>query len=292
MRSMTGFGRGHASEAGRHVRAEIKTVNHRFFDISIRAPRIMASFEDRIRHEIREHILRGHAEVLLTFTASEASGTTAVVDMAQVELLAKAAQEIASAAGCENGLTAANIMQMDDVVLFEPTETEVLAVQALALSAVREACSEVVTARTLEGDALWSDVLKRAKVLESLVDRINEREPFVVKEYAARLADRIRDLAPDTDPANDSRVAQEVAIFADRCNVSEEVVRIRSHLSRLRKAEQVGGAQGRNLDFLVQELNREFNTIGSKSQDTLLTDFVLDAKAEVEKIREQVQNIE
>lgn len=289
---MTGFGKCQVAEDGRQVHAEVRSVNHRFLDLSLRIPRLLVPYEQKMRELLKNRLGRGHVEVYMTYASDAGNGAGAVIDMARVSSYADAASRIAKAVGIENNFGTAELLQMGDVLSFEADDEEAAAAGRLALEALTKALDEVTDARQREGDSLWEDILMRADKLEELASRIETREPEVVREYRDRLSERVGELMPEGAPIDEQRIAQEIAIFADRCNVTEEVIRVRSHLSRLREAGNAGGPQGRNLDFIAQELNREFNTIGSKSQDCDVTNCVLDAKTEVEKIREQIQNIE
>lgn len=293
MKSMTGFGTGQAADGGIVARAEVKSVNHRYLDFSLRMPHVLGPWEEQIRRTVKEHLNRGHVEMDVTCTIDSPGAETAFVNTTRVASYVAAADAIAEQTGLPSDLTVSQILQLDDVLSFKMSERESDAAGQLALEAVRLACENLVDSRQREGAALWADVRKRIGLLRAIADRITEREPVVVAEYAERMSSRIRDLLRGSSvPVDPQRLAQEVAFFADRASITEELIRIRSHLDRLEKAGSGKGPQGRNMDFIAQELNREFNTIGSKSQDCALSTEVLAAKTEVERIREQVQNIE
>lgn len=291
LRSMTGFGKCQLSQEGRKISVEIKTINHRFLDLSIRMPRSMIALEEVIRREIRKRIARGRVEVFVTYASEAPDAREAFVDMSLAGAYARAAREISIALEIENDLRVSHVLSLPDVVTFSDSEAEIELLKDLLTSAVDEACAELVRAREREGLELEKDISGRLSILEKLADEIGERAEAVVEEYRDRLAERVRVLASNMklDPM---RMAQEVAVFADRCDVTEEVIRVRSHIGQFRTLLESSEPQGRNLDFLLQELNREFNTIGSKSQDRDLAKNVIEAKGQVEKIKEQIQNIE
>lgn len=292
MRSMTGFGKCFLSENGRQVRVEAKSVNHRYLDISIRAPHLLNAAEQAVREAVKDYAARGHIDITIAYASEREGAGKAVVDMARVCSYVDAAKQIAQYTGLDNHLPMAAILQMPDVVSFETSDEEARLAAELAVRAVRTACEEMAASRAREGRALWSDISERARHLQVLSARIRDRCPAVVAEYAERLSGRIRELAQPGIEPDAQRVSQEVAIFADRCDMTEELTRIEAHIHQLLSSDTGSGARGRALDFLAQELNREFNTIGSKSQDSIISSSVIEAKAEVEKIREQIQNIE
>lgn len=291
MNSMTGFGRCEIVRDGRLLEMEIKTVNHRFLDLSIRTPRFMGCHEQELRDVLKSYLRRGHVEVFVRYASERDDATKAILDTAQVQAYADAAKQISQMLDIENDLSVSNILAVPDILSCEPSESEIEAIGVLLVEAARKACEQVVSARENEGLRLWEDIEGRLDKLWEITNVIEKKEPVLVAEYQLRLSERLKELM-DSLPVDETRVAQEVAIFADRANVTEEITRIRAHLTQLRELSDAEGAQGRNMDFIVQELNREFNTIGSKSQDTDVTRAALDGKAEVEKIREQVQNIE
>lgn len=292
MRSMTGFGKSELVRDGRQIRVEVKSVNHRYLDVSTRMPHLLNSADQAVRNVLKEYVARGHIELTIGYVSDSPQSGKAVVDMARVMAYVDAASAIAEHTGLPNDLSVVRVLQMGDIVTFEPSNEEENVAREMALEALRAACEEMVAAREREGTALWADIAERVQRLRAIADILEERESDVVMRYKERLEARVNDLTgPDIVP-DPQRIAQEIALFADRCNVTEEVIRIRSHLDRIEAAGLSRTPQGRHLDFLAQELHREFNTIGSKSQDEVLADNVIRAKAEVEKIREQVQNLE
>jgi uncharacterized protein (TIGR00255 family) len=291
MKSMTGFGKSEITKDGRKIRVEIKSVNHRFLDINIRMPRFLLFLEDEIRKYLKTVLARGRVDVFVNYSSELSDAKKVVVDMPMIHGYYSAAAEIEKTLGVQNNLNAAELLKLPDAVTFEENDADVEIIKELLLSTVRAAAEELLAAREAEGAELLVDVNQRLKQILQLADDIAKKEEVVLEEYRVKLKERISDLL-DGAQADENRLAQEVAIFADRCNITEEVVRIRSHVEQFSVAAGSGLPQGRNLDFIVQELNREFNTIGSKSSDAGITKMVINGKVEIEKIREQIQNLE
>ena len=290
MNSMTGFGKCEVSSGTRKVRVEVKTVNHRYLDINIRMPLFLGELEAEIRSAIKTHLSRGRVEIAVQYASQgEESGT--MVNYSIISGYLAAVEEIASRFAIPNDTSVSQLMLLPDVISTQPGDKDLEIIRGLLKEAAEGALDELVAARKREGEQLKKDMTARLAILEEAADRIEEREPLVVDGYRTRLRARIAELQP-TLPLHEERLEQEVAVFADRCNVTEEVVRIRSHIGQFRSLSKKEGPVGKNLDFILQELNREFNTVGSKAQDTEVTNAVIAAKAEIEKIREQVQNIE
>lgn len=290
MNSMTGFGKAEAADSDRKICIEMKSVNHRYLDISIRAPHFLGQFEAEIRRAVKEHISRGRVEITVLY-ASRAPETGTLVNLSLVGGYLEAVSQICSAYGVPNDITVSQLVSLPDVVTAQPAEADAEMIRALISAAAHGALRELMQARAAEGAELAADMLPRLALLRCAADEIAAREEDVVCAYRSRLTQRIADLTADLS-VEPQRIEQEVALFADRCNVTEEVVRVRSHIEQFAQMAAAEGPVGKNLDFLLQELNREFNTIGSKAQDAQVTDRVIAAKAELEKIREQIQNIE
>lgn len=288
---MTGFGKCEKSIDGRKIRIEIKTVNNRFLDINIRQPRFMICYEELIRTNIKKQLQRGRVDVFIYYSSDRSDSKSVSVDISLVEGYMKAAELIAEHIGIKNDLTVSQIMKLSDAVIIEENENDEEAVKQLLSETLEESLKELITARRIEGSQLKIDILKRLDLLIAITDEIKEFEEVVVEEYRTKLKDRL-DAVLENNMIDEQRLAQEAAVYADRINITEELVRIGSHILRFKALANESGAQGRNMDFIVQELNREFNTIGSKSQNGIILENVLKAKGEIEKIREQIQNVE
>ncbi|MBO6061591.1 MAG: YicC family protein [Clostridia bacterium] len=289
--SMTGFGRANLLIDGREITVELKSVNHRYLDLGFRMPRHVSFLEDEIRRVLTERLTRGHVDVFVTYRNTRTDARTAVFDPALLEAYLKAAAECSEKYGLRNDLSVTSALRLPDVVDVVESEEDREAVTALLKEALGKACDELIEMRRIEGERLCKDLIARLETVLSIRSAIAERAPGVVADYRAKLNERIASLLelPQIDTA---RLATEVALFADKANVDEELVRLQSHVAAARDLLENGSAVGRKLDFIVQEMNREFNTIGSKANDKDITALVIEGKAEIEKIREQVQNLE
>jgi len=291
MKSMTGYGKGACERAGRCVTVELKSVNHRFLDLNIKLPKSFSQFEDVIRKCVQRRISRGHIDVYLNFedAAAEANVFVANVELARNYLAAAA--KLSAEVGIEDDLTLSSLVKVPDII--ERCEAEVPdeELAALITQAVESAICELEEMRAVEGKAIAADISAKLKLIEGFVERIAERAPHVVTDYRDRLKQRVTELTSEA-AVDDARIASEVAIFSDRCSIDEELTRLKAHIAQLFKFLASDGDCGRKIDFLLQEMNRETNTIGSKANDLIITQNVLKLKNEIEKIREQAQNIE
>ena len=291
MKSMTGFGKSEIALDGRKLRVEIKTVNHRFLDISIREPRFMVFLEDEVRKHIKKSINRGRVDIFIYYSSEREDAKNVIVDMPLINAYIEAAENISRQHGIVNDLGVTALMRLPDAVTYEDEHSDEDALRELLYTNLDAALEELKAAREKEGEQLKKDIMKRLDTILVYVNNIASKEDIVVYEYKMKLKERLQELL-DGAEINEQRLAQEVTFYADRCNITEELVRIRSHVKQFKAAAEEDTPQGRNMDFIVQELNREFNTIGSKTQDGEILKQVIAGKGEVEKIREQIQNIE
>ncbi|MBE5785451.1 MAG: YicC family protein [Clostridiales bacterium] len=289
--SMTGFGRASAASDGREITVELKSVNHRYLDLSFRMPRHIGFVEDVLRQLFSEQLSRGHVDIYLNYRNTRSDARTVVIDESLMGAYLDAARKAAAQYGLRDDITLATAMRFPDVTDVIEAEEDREAVIALAKEAALRAVTALRHTRREEGERLCNDLLGRVTTVENIAAKIRLREPFVVEEYRTRLNERIENAlgAVEVDRA---RLATEVALFADKASINEELVRLASHVEQMRTVLGAEEAVGRRLDFIVQEMNREFNTIGSKANDTEITNHVIAGKGEIEKIREQVQNIE
>ena len=291
MQSMTGYGRGIVSADGREITIELKSVNHRFLDVSMRLPRHLLFLEDRIRKQISETLKRGHVDVFLNYRNTRNDSKQVVINTPVLASYVGAAREANESLRLQDDLGLAAVLSLPGVTEVLEADEDQEAVAVLCHDALEAALKELVGMRTLEGARLLADLSGKADAIASLADRIEERAPSVVTDYRDRLRRKISQLLESGD-VDETRLAMEVAVFADRAAVDEEVVRLHSHVRQMRLLFEDPEPVGKRLDFIVQEINREFNTIGSKANDAELTNLVLSGKTETEKIREQIQNIE
>ena len=298
LRSMTGFGRGEYSDDNFSFIIEIKTVNHRYNEVAIRLPRFLNALEDRIRKTILKTVSRGRADVFITADYVNSEGCIVKVDKALALAYHNALQEISMAIGLDGVKLSeqAEVMHLSrcsDVISVKEGYFNVESLWPKMLLAIEEALTRLAEMRTAEGDNIKADLLQRANIIAAKLALVEERTPLVVGEYEKRLAERINDLLKDYEQSLEpERLLQEVAIFSDRVNTTEEMVRLKSHIKQFKIMLESGEPVGRKMDFLIQEFNREANTIASKANDFTIAQIVVEIKGEIEKIREQVQNIE
>lgn len=290
MQSMTGYGRCQAVLDGREMTLEVKTVNHRFLDLSFRLPRNVGFLEEMLRRELASGFQRGHMDVLVAYRNTRSDARQVRVDAALAAAYMEAARQVQEIAGAGEPLSAAQLMALPDVVQITEAQEDQGAVEQLAKLALEQVTAQVRAMRAREGDALRRDLTEHLDALAQLRERMAARAPQVPQAYRERLTARLAELA--VEPVEPQRLAQEVAIFADKCAIDEELSRLASHIAQMRACLDEDGAVGRRLDFLTQEMNREVNTIGSKASDLEITQAVVAAKSEIEKLREQVQNVE
>ena len=274
IKSMTGFGRGEYSDGKRNVTAEIKTVNHRYSDITVKMPKRYSFAEEPIKAVIREKLRRGKAEVSIV-----------IENITEEDVTVKMSSAIA-----QQYIT--NLRELQATYDLDGT-IDISLIAGVITQAVRIATENLDRMRTVEGEKLAEDLKARGELIREIVKKIEVRAPMVAEEYKDKLQKRIQDLLGEAAVVPEERILTEAAIFADKANITEELVRLDSHMIQLKNI--LGGSEGpvgKKLDFLVQEMNREANTIGSKANDMEITSLMLETKSEIEKIREQVQNIE
>ena len=291
IRSMTGYGRGQQLLHGRSITVEIRSVNHRYFEFSCRTPRGCAFLEDRLKRTLQQAISRGKVEVSLTLQTVESRGGAVAVDHALAGQYLTALRALAAEYGLTDDLTLSTVARLPDLFTVCRGEEDEEELAADVLSVLQNALARFVAMRETEGERLRADVLSRLFTLEEHLAFVEERSPQTVAEYRARLTAKLNELLGGA-VADEARILTEAAIVADRLAVDEETVRLHSHIAQLRGILDCAEPVGRKLDFLVQEMNRETNTIGSKCSDTAIAGHVVEMKSEIEKIREQIQNIE
>ena len=292
IRSMTGYGRGEATLNGKEITVELKSVNHKYFEFSCRTSRGYAFLEEKLKSYVGSRVSRGKIDMYVSvISTGESEDSTVTVNHSLASGYLKALTEIADNYNVQNDITATTVARFPDVLTVHKAPENEEQVLEDVLSVAKEAVDKFIAMREVEGERLYADVMSRAKTILDIVSIIEERSPVIVEEYEKRLCARIEELVGN-DTFDRQRVLTEVAIFADKVAVAEETVRLRSHFDQLESIMGATGAIGRKLDFIVQEMNREANTIGSKVQDATLAHQVVNIKSEIEKIREQIQNIE
>lgn len=291
MYSMTGYGRGTASVDGRELTIELKSVNNRFLDIGMKLPRQLSFLEDTLRKLLNDGLSRGHVDVFVNYRNLRSDAKTVRVDEALLKAYLTSARESAKALDLVDDLTLSRALTLPDVTTILPADEDQQALLELGRSVMTEAIANLKDMRHKEGERLKLDLSARMDTMTGYAQSIERRAPAVVEEYRAKLTARIEELLGETE-VDRARLATEVAIFADRAAIDEEIVRLNTHLLHFRELLEADEPVGRKMDFLVQEMNRECNTIGSKANDAELTSIVLLCKAEIEKLREQIQNIE
>ena len=288
---MTGYGKGSYEENGIELTVELKTVNNRYLDASVKAPRVFAAYEEKIRARIREKMTRGHIDVFVSFKDKREKPTALTVDLALATSYVQSAKTLKAAfPELPDDITLSSVLRYPEVLKQE----DVLALDETLVTALTTALDGALdnlnAMRLIEGEKLKADMLSRMDTIESLVAEISLRAPEIAKEYREKLTARVKEYL-DGAQIDETRLLTEVAVFTDKSNIDEELTRLRSHIGQFRSICEEG-VVGRKLDFLVQEFNREANTTCSKSNDVTVTRLGLALKNEIEKVREQVQNLE
>jgi len=291
--SMTGYGRAQKQADGRTVTVELKSVNNRFLDCSVRCPRLYSYLEEIIRAEITAAgITRGKIDVFVSVEYTEGGDAEVRLNKGLVGAYLNAFDQLSGEFGLHNdAVNVTSVVRLPDVLSVERREEDRDELSEAVSAVAKEAIAEFCAMRAREGERLAADVLEKAEFISESARFISERMPAIVAEYRERLTERIKEIVGDRQ-IDESRILTEAAVFADRVATDEETVRLASHITQLREIFAAGGAIGRKLDFLVQEINREINTIGSKANDLTVTKRIVEMKSELEKIREQIQNIE
>jgi len=291
VKSMTGYGRGEASSLEQKITVEAKSVNHRFLEIVVRMPKQLSPLEERVKKVVQEKITRGRVDIFLTLEETGEKKRLVKVDKELGLAYYNALRELAGLCHLPESIDLVHISQMPGVLCVEDEEDDLEAVWPLLKTGVEQAIQGLVAMRAAEGEKLAHDLKKRRDTIYDYVVLIEERSPLVVQEYQEKLSQRVQELLGEIQ-IDENKLANEVAFFADKASIAEELVRLKSHLDQMTGMLAGEDAVGRKLDFLVQEMNREINTIGSKANDMTINRYVVEVKSELEKVREQVQNLE
>lgn len=291
LKSMTGYGRAEVIAGTKKITVEIKSVNHRFSDYNIKVPRQYGFLEERVRLAVSNAVARGKIDVYVNLEAVGEADKVITVNKELAASYLAALKELCGELGLENDVTVSKLAQFGDIFRAEPKRDDEEALWLAVRSVLNEALSAFIAMREREGSRIEADLCTRIRYMRELAERIDARSPQIVAEYQEKLYTKIRELLEEREP-DDARILTEVAIFADKVAVNEEIVRLSSHYDEFDEIIGSGEPAGRRLDFLIQEINREVNTIGSKASDLETAKIVVELKGEIEKLREQVQNIE
>ena len=293
IKSMTGFGRGEYSDGKRNITVEIKSVNHRYSDVSVKMPRRYSFAEDKIKSTVKGKVRRGKIDVSVMVENITENDINIKLNEPIARQYCENLKILQDAFSLKGDISLELLANMPDVMKAIPDVEDESEIIAAILIPVEQAALNLEKMRSIEGEKLAEDLLKKGENIKALLDKIAIRAPLVVTDYMEKLKNRITELLNGNASLPEERILTEAAIFADKCAIDEEITRLNSHLIQLEKIVKSGNeAEGKKLDFLVQEMNREANTIGSKANDITITNYMLDIKSEIEKIREQVQNIE
>ena len=291
LKSMTGYGRAQSILNGRDILVEIRSVNHRYYEYSSRVPRTYSYIDEKLKAMLKTGISRGKVEISVSINNIEGRDTEIAVNKGAAEGYVNALRGVADDLRLTDDLSLSKLIKLPDIFTIQKTPDDEEQVWEDVAAVAQEALDRFVEMRAVEGERLRSDVLEKSDTILALVQKVEEQSPRTVEAYRKRLYQKLTEILENKD-IDQQRILTEAAVFAEKIAVDEETVRLRSHISQLRSMMDCTEAVGRKLDFIVQEMNREVNTIGSKAQDLSITKLVVDMKAEIEKIREQIQNVE
>ena len=290
IKSMTGYGKSSITENSREYQVEIKSINHRYADVNIKMPRTISYLEDDVKKEILKQVNRGKIDVYISYYNNSKEGNDIKINTEIAKLYIDELKKLAIDEGLQSNIEVTDIAKFPDVLKIQSNNDDEAIKQELT-EAVKQATESLVKMRESEGEKICKDLENRLNDVEAKVLEISKLSTGLIEDYVVKLEDRIKELLK-TEEIDKNRLAQEVVIYADKCSVEEEITRLKSHISQFRKLLESKDAIGKKLDFLIQEMNRETNTIGSKANNLEITNYVVDVKTELENIREQIQNIE
>ena len=290
IKSMTGFGKSNIQENLREYQVEIKSVNHKYCDVNIRMPKNISYLENEVRKAIVTKVSRGKIDVFITFDNYSEEGKSIKINKEIAKLYIDNLKELANEENIGNNIEVTDIMKLPDVLIIKNNEEEEI-IKSELIKAVEDALNKLISMREIEGKKMAQDISARIDIIENKTKEISELSTGLIEDYVVKLEERIKELLK-TEEIDKSRLAQEVVIYADKCSVQEEITRLNSHISQFREPLNRDTAIGKKIDFIIQEMNRETNTIGSKANNLEITNRVIDIKTELEDIREQIQNIE
>lgn len=291
MKSMTGYGRARKDVNNREYIIEIKSVNHKYNDVQIKLPRVLSYLEDKIKKKVQNNISRGKVDVYISFENNTAEGKNILINTELAKVYVEQLKSLAEETGINSNIEVMELTRLPDVLNLKSDDQEADLIWEELESCLEECLKSFVTMRIIEGTKIKEDLLNRINKVEEYKNEISKYSETIVEDYVERLNNRIKEILK-TDVVDQTRLAQEVVIYSDKCSVEEELTRLNSHLYQFRELIEKNEAIGKKLDFLIQEMNRETNTIGSKSGKLEITNLVIEIKTQLEDIREQIQNIE
>ena len=290
IRSMTGFGRGNYENEGREYLIEVKSVNHKYCDINFRMPKSFSGIENKLRKLIEEYLSRGKIDIFIDFQNFSDAGNNIKFNKELAKAYIKNLKELGEETGINSEISVVDISKMPDIFKKEDNTDEELIFNELSI-ALNEALKNLVTMKEVEGEKLKIDLEERIEEVSEKINQISNFSSGLVQEYIVKLKSRVKELM-DTEIVDENRLLQEIVIFSDKSSIEEELTRLKSHVEQFKKLIKESSPIGKKLDFLIQEMNREINTIGSKANSLQITNLVIEVKTELENIREQIQNIE
>lgn len=292
IKSMTGYGKGTLNTENREYQVEIKSVNHRYLDINIKIPRTLSYLEDIIKKQISEKIKRGKIDVFVTFANNSQEGKNIKINKEIAKMYIKELKELANEEKILNNIEVIEIAKFPDVLTIK-TEEDDEKIKNEIIQVTKEATNKIVEMRSIEGEKISQDLISRLEKIETKIEEISKKSTGLIEEYVVKLEKRIKEILK-TEEIDKARLAQEVVIYADKCSIEEEITRLKSHIYQFKNLININDNEviGKKLDFIIQEMNRETNTIGSKANNLEITNGVIEIKTQLEDIREQIQNIE
>ena len=289
-KSMTGYGKGNLSKNSRNYQIEIKSVNHRYLDISVKMPRALSYLEEKIKQDISSKIKRGKIDVFVTFENNSAEGKEIKINTEIAEIYINELKKLAEDQNINSNIEVTEISKFPDVLNIQ-TKQDDEEIEKEVLETTDIAINKLIEMRQIEGNKIAEDFIVRIDDIKEKIEKISSLSTGLIEEYVVKLESRIKEILVNQE-VDQARLAQEVVIYADKCSVEEEITRLKSHISQFQKLLNSNEAIGKKLDFIIQEMNRETNTIGSKANNLDITNAVIDIKTQIENVREQVQNIE
>ena len=290
IKSMTGYGKSNMSKNSREYQVEIKSVNHRYLDVSVKMPRSLSYLEEEIKKAVSAKVTRGKVDVFITFNNNSLEGRDIKINTEIARMYIKELRDLAESEGIIADIPVTEISKLPDVLTIQNNQDDET-IKSELLEVTNKAIENLVEMRKVEGEKIAQDLLVRIQDIEEKVKKISSLSTGLIEEYVVKLNTRIKELLQDQE-IDEARLAQEVVIYADKCSIEEEVTRLNSHIYQFRELLQTNEAVGKKIDFMIQEMNRETNTIGSKANNLEITNEVINMKTQIENIREQVQNIE